>query len=84
MEGMLHALAERADGPADPEVLLHAAGRVASRFGEHAQQTRDDALDLLVADALTTYAFERGAEGSDSLEDLSTRAFADLTKAPSR
>jgi hypothetical protein len=84
LDQILRALGSAADAPADPSNMLQAAGRVAGEVQRPPRQTRDDALDVLAADALVTFAFELGAERGDSLEGLGARAFDTLASASRR
>jgi len=75
-ERLQRALGTTADTPLDeaPERLLDAAeGIVASLIAGNAT-TRESALDLLVADALVTYAFEAGADDVGRLVERAERA----------
>ena len=48
--------------PVTPEAYLEAAERLLAALLKHGCISRDNALDLLVADALVTYAFEAASD----------------------
>jgi hypothetical protein len=56
------------DDAVQPEVLIRTATDVVARLLRERATTRDSALDLLVADALATYAFEAQADDPDALD----------------
>ena len=62
-----------ADG-VDAEVCLRAGEALLARLLEDDCAARGSALDLLVADALVTYAFEAAADDPGSLEARAERA----------
>ena len=59
-----------------PRPLLTAAESLLARMLREGCDTRGSALDLLVADALVTWAFESAAEGDDDLRALAIDAMA--------
>ncbi len=73
----LGASVRRSVGDA-PDVLLQAAARVLEDLVRHPCMQRDQAMDLLTADALVTYAFEAAAEAPEQLEARATAALARL------
>lgn len=62
--------------------LLGAGERLLSALLARGSATRDVALDLLVADALVTYAFEAAAEQPESLEPRADEAMRRLSTLP--
>jgi hypothetical protein len=60
------------------EQLLAGAERLLGRLLPGGCGTRQSALDLLVADALVTYAFEAASEFPASLEERATSAMSRL------
>ena len=62
--------------PPAAEPLLSAAESLLARMLREGCDTRGTALDLLVADALVTWAFEAAAEGDDDLRALAIDAMA--------
>jgi hypothetical protein len=69
------AAASRTPGDTVADELIRAAERTLARALDSEAMTRAQALDVLVADALATYAFEAGAEPG-ALVDCTTRGFA--------
>ena len=70
---------------ASPEMLLLAAERVFERMLGVGCLARSSALQLLVVDALVTYAFERASDDPERLEERAERAMialAALSSAP--
>lgn len=67
---------EVAEGPG---VLLAAGKRLLERVVTAQPQVRSQALDLLAADALVTYAFEAASELGQPLPALATDAMRELT-----
>lgn len=75
-----HATKVEAVPPADSTVasrstglaadMVQAAGVVLARLLEDGETARDSALELLSADALTTYAFEAQCDDPEGLEAL--------------
>jgi hypothetical protein len=55
-------------------VCLDAAERVLARLLGKGRGERDDAADLLAADALVTYALEFAASAPDRFEETATTA----------
>lgn len=74
MERMVQLLGRRGSEPAaeTPRVLIHAARDTVERLLRERRFSRDGALDLLVADAFMTYAFEHAA--ATDQEDLDALA----------
>lgn len=62
--------------PLAAEPFLGAAESLLARMLREGCDTRGSALDLLVADALVTWAFESAAEGADDLRALALDAMA--------
>ena len=62
------------DGPQHPARYLEAAESLLTRMLHEGCAARESALDLLVCDALMTYAFEAGAESPAELRALTGRA----------
>jgi hypothetical protein len=62
------------DAEATPEALLTAAEVVLEAIVEEGCNARDGALDLLVADALVTYAFELASDEPGTLVARAERA----------
>lgn len=60
------------------DVLLGAAADLLSGILPHGCGDRANAVDLLVADALVTYAFEAAADAPEMLEAQATRAMSRL------
>jgi uncharacterized membrane protein len=71
-------LSAHLDEHAEPVVLLRTAAEAIARINRDARHERADALELLAADAIATYAFELAAEGEDSLAPLATRGMMEL------
>jgi len=63
---------------ATPEILVRAAERLFERSLIGGCTGRSSALDLLVIDALVTYAFERASDDPDDLEARADRVMARL------
>ena len=62
-------------GPSEPaDALADAAERVLTQLLQDGCATRHSALDLLVADALATYAFEAAAEQPERIVARTERA----------
>lgn len=62
-----------------PEAYLDAAERLLAALLEHGCISRENALDLLVADALVTYAFEAASDQTPArIIELGTRAMASI------
>ena len=61
------------------DVCLAAAEAIVLRLLHDATDTRDQALDLLAADALITYAFEAASERPEELADRATRAMSRMS-----
>ena len=59
-----------------PAALLEAAETLLARMLRDGCDTRGSALDLLVADALVTWAFESAAERDDDLRALAIDAMS--------
>ena len=73
-------LAADLDAPAAdaPPVLLRAGERVLKRVLQADRQTPAIAPDLLLADALVTYAFEAVAESAAGADEFASEAMARL------
>lgn len=56
------------------DALLGVADALLAELLPNGCRSREDAMDLLVADALVTYAFEAAADGPELLEQQSTSA----------
>ena len=71
-------LGEASSPPGDPAAdrLVEAAERVLERLLREGCATRQSALDLLVADAMATYAFEAAAEEPERIVARTDRAMA--------
>jgi len=79
----LHAVApEQSLATAAPEVFLAAAERLFDRMLRTGCTSRTAALDLLVVDALVTYAFQRASDEPAALEARATRAMRTLASLP--
>jgi len=63
---------------ASPETLLQAAERLFGAMLRGGCLGRTSALELLVVDALVTYAFERASDDPEHLEDQAERAMIKL------
>ena len=73
-------LGSRLDGEAEAFPFLDAASELLTTINREARHTRAAALDLLVADALATYAFELQAERGGDLLALADVAMAQLSR----
>jgi hypothetical protein len=62
------------------EACLHAAERVVTELLRGDCASRESALDLLVADALVTYAFEAAAETPATLAGTATAAMERIAR----
>jgi hypothetical protein len=69
-----------ADAAEAPAVLLRAGESVLGRLLREAATTRESALDLLVADALVTYAFEAAGEVPATLDARAAQAMAQIAR----
>lgn len=68
-----------ADTPAQAsDALIVSAERLLTELFPRGCVDRSDAIDLLVADALVTYAFEAAADAPDMLEQQATSAMTRL------
>ncbi len=75
------AAGARADGAApavDAQTYLAAAAHVFADVLRADCSARTSAIDLLVVDALVTYAFERAADDPATVEEYAARAMATL------
>lgn len=62
-----------------PEAYLEAAERLLAALLKDGCISRENALDLLVADALVTYAFEAASDGTPAqIIELGSRAMASI------
>jgi hypothetical protein len=75
LEGLLQPFA---NDPADsvPEACLTAGERLLEELLGAGATSRGNALDLLAADALVTYAFQAAADAPERLEARAARAMA--------
>lgn len=63
-----------------PRVMVDAALALVEELASRGCARRDDAIDLLAADALMTYAFEVAADAPDSIATLAQEAIERLTR----
>jgi hypothetical protein len=73
---------ERTMATATPEIFLSAAERLFGRVLSAGCTSRTSALDLLVVDALVTYAFERASDEPARIEARADHAMATLASLP--
>ena len=75
-------LGDRLGAPASEAhaACLAAGGRLLTSLLERERASRADALDLLTADALVTYAFEAAADHPETLDARTTEAMRRLSR----
>lgn len=71
---IIEVLGSRVESEATSAVLLDAAEQLLRALTSHATLGRESALDLLVVDALVTYAFECAAASPETLLDTTGQA----------
>ncbi|MDQ3812007.1 MAG: hypothetical protein M3336_17130 [Chloroflexota bacterium] len=76
------ALGDMARRPAvdTSEVCLAAAEGIVSRLLHQGTDSRDQALDLLAADSLVTYAFEAASDRPEEMGDQAARAMSRISR----
>ena len=67
-----------------PRVFVDSALAVVEELARRGCADRDDAIDLLAADALMTYAFEAAADTPDSIATLAEEAIGRLAQVAAR
>lgn len=76
------AIGPRVAAPAAeaPRVFMDSALALVDQLASRGCAHRDDAIDLLAADALMTYAFEAASEAPDSIAALAEEAIGRLAQ----